>query len=233
MYLLFMTCSAIAQPLKDRESTAHFSECYTQGLIIQNNMVWESCGLFGESHLIQWDLKTQKILKKITFDDKYFAEGLTEVNNKLYMITWRSGVAFEIDKNTFKILKTLNYKGEGWGLTTDGKQLIMSNGSDEIQFIDPEDFSVHHKIKIRIDGKPIHALNELEWIDGKIYANVFQTDYIVVIDPQSGNIVKKHHLPDLLKNVIRKPGVLNGIAKDKTTGKIWITGKNWPKMFEL
>ena len=231
--LLLTTCLTLAQPLKDRDSTPHFSECYTQGLIIQNDMVWESCGLFGESHLMQWDLKTQKVLKKTSFDDKYFAEGLTELNGKLYMITWRSGVAFEIDKNTFKTLKTFKYKGEGWGLTTDGKQLIMSNGTDEIQFIKPEDFSVLHKIKVAIDGKPVNALNELEWIDDKIYANVYQTDYIVVIDPHSGHIVKKFYLPNLLKNVFRKPGVLNGIAKDKSTGKVWITGKNWPKMFEL
>lgn len=233
MYLLFMTCNAFAQPLKDRKSTPHFSECYTQGLIIQDNMVWESCGKFGESHLIQWDLKTQKVLKKISFDDKYFAEGLTELKGKLYVITWRAGVAFEIDKETFKILKEYKYQGQGWGLTTDGRQLIMSNGSDEIQFIKPEDFSVLHKIKVTIDGKPVNALNELEWVDGTIYANIFQTEYIVVIDPQTGNIVKKYHLPKLLKNVFRKPGVLNGIAKDKSTGKIWITGKNWPKMFEL
>lgn len=230
---LLTTCITTAQPLKERESTPHFSECYTQGLIIQNNKVWESCGLFGESHLMQWDMKTQKILKKRKFDDKYFAEGLTELNDKLYMVTWRAGVAFEMDKDTLETLKKFNYKGEGWGLTTDGTQLIMSNGTNEIQFINPQDFSVVHRLKVSINNKPVNLLNELEWIEGKIYANVYQTDYIVVIDPQSGTIVNKFHLPKLLKNVFRKPGVLNGIAKDESTGKIWITGKNWPKMFVL
>jgi len=232
-YFLFTTSVTSAQPLKDRDSTPHFSECYTQGLIIQNNMVWESCGGFGESHLMQWDLKTQKVLKKISFDDKYFAEGLTELNGKLYMLTWRSELAFKIDKETFKTLKTYKYKGEGWGLTNDGAELIMSNGSDKIQFINPKDFSVTRSLKVTINNEPVNRINELEWIDGKIYANIFQSDYIVAINPQTGIISNKYYLPDLLKNSFRKPGVLNGIAHDKATGKTWVTGKNWPKMFEL
>lgn len=231
---LFLGVSlTLAQPLKERTSLPHFSKCYTQGLIIQDGLVWESCGQFGESQLIHWELATQKVIKQVKFDDKYFAEGLTEINDKLFMLTWRAGIAFEIDSKTLKTIKTHQYTGEGWGLTTDGKQLIMSNGSDVLQFINPDDFSVEHSVKVSINGKPVNMLNELEWIEGKIYANVYQTDYIVVIDPKTGHITNKHHLPKLLKNVFRKPGVLNGIAYDKATKKIWITGKNWPKMFEL
>jgi len=222
-----------AQPLKDRNSLPHFSKCYSQGFIIQDGEVWESCGLFGESQLIHWEMTTQKIINQVKFEDKYFAEGLTELDGKLYMLTWRSGIAFEIDKLTLKTLKTHPYEGEGWGLTTDGKLLIMSNGSDVLQFINPQSFTVEHSIKVTIDKKPVSRLNELEWIDGEIYANVYQTDYIVVIDPKTGIIKKKYHLPNLLKNVFRKPGVLNGIAHDKSTKKTWITGKNWPLMFEL
>lgn len=231
--LLLNACALTAQPLKDRASIPHFSKCYTQGLIIQDGMVWESCGQFGESHLMKWELATQKIIKQVKLDDKYFAEGLTEINGHLFMLTWQAGVAFEIDPKTLKTLKTHKYKGEGWGLTSDGKQLIMSNGSEVIQFINPKTFATESAIKVTINGKPVNRLNELEWIDGKIYANVFQTDYIITIDPQTGAITDKHHLPKLLKNIFRKPGVLNGIAYDKTTKKTWITGKNWPLMFEL
>jgi glutamine cyclotransferase len=231
--LLIITSVVLAQPIKPRESLPHFSRCYTQGLIIQGDDVWESCGLFGESQLIHWQLSTQKIIQQVKFDDKYFAEGLTELNGKLYMLTWQAGVAFEIDKESLKTIKTFHYQGQGWGLTTDGKQLILSNGSDEIQFVNPDTFTVEHTIHATINNKPVNMLNELEWIEGKIYANVYQTDYIVVIDPTTGQINKKYHLPNLLKHSFRKPGVLNGIAYDKTTKKIWITGKHWSKMFVL
>lgn len=231
--LLSTVLNLAAQPIKERKSIPHFSKCFTQGLIIKGNQVWESCGQFGESQIIHWDLDTQKIIKQVKLDPKYFAEGLTMINERLYVLTWRSGVAFEINPMTLETIKTHQFKGEGWGLTTDGKLLIMSNGSDVLQFINPETFSVEHSIKVRIDGKPVHRLNELEWIDGEIYANVFQTDYIVVINPKTGVISNKYHLPNLLKNTFRKPGVLNGIAHDKETNKIWVTGKNWPLMFEL
>lgn len=231
--LLHSAISLCAQPLKNRESIPHFTKCYTQGLIIEDGTVWESCGQFGESHLIHWDLNTQKIIKQVKFDDKYFAEGLTQLNGKLYMLTWKSGVAFEIDPDSLKTLKTHQYNGQGWGLTHNGIHLIMSNGSNVLQFINPQTFKVEHSINVSLNGKPVHQLNELEWIDDKIYANVFQTDYIVVIDPKTGAITNKYHLPNLLTQVFRKPGVLNGIAYDKLSQKIWITGKNWPLMFNL
>ncbi len=235
-YVFIFICTSLiakAQPLKSRESLPHFTKCYTQGLVIHNSQVWESCGQFGESHLMHWDLKTQKIINQVKFSDKYFAEGLTEFNGRLYMLTWRSGIAFEIDKQTLKTIKTHKYKGEGWGLTTDNQHLIMSNGSNVLQFINPESFEVEYSINVTINGKPVSQLNELEWIDGKIYANIFQSNYIVEIDPKTGVIVTKHHLPNLLENTMRRPGVLNGIALDKVTSKIWITGKNWPLMFVL
>lgn len=237
-FLLFFisfcwSLSTFSQPLKERTSIPHFSKCYTQGLIIQDGLVWESCGQFGESHLIHWELATQKIIKQVKFDDKYFAEGLTELDGKLFMLTWRAGLAFEIDPKTLKTIKIHKYQGQGWGLTSNNEQLIMSNGSNIIQTINPENFTVTSTIEVTINGKPVHQLNELEWINGKIYANVFQTDYIVIIDPKTGVVTDKHHLPNLLKNTFRKPGVLNGIGYDKTTNKTWVTGKNWPLMFIL
>ena len=222
-----------AQTVANNNSKKHSKACFTQGLIIHDNIVWESCGGFGISQLKKWDLETGKVLSRNRLDRKYFSEGLTELNGDIYVLTWQSQTAFKVDKETLEIKQEFKYKGEGWGLTQDGSHLIMSNGSNLIQFINPETFAVVKTIKAHINGSALHYLNELEWIDGKIWANVYQTDYIVVIDPISGEVVNKYHLPNLLKDHIKKPGVLNGIAFDKITKKTWVTGKNWPLLFEL
>ncbi len=217
--------------LRENKSVPHFEPVFTQGLIIEDNIVWESSGLYGKSLLTQWDLTTGKILQQKKIDKKYFAEGLTELNDKLYMLTWRAGIAFEFDKNSLTIIKKHHYTGEGWGLTTDGQQLIMSNGSEVIQFINPDTFKVQRSIQVHSGQSVIRNINELEWINGKIWANVYQTDYIIVIDPETGLIEENFHLPNLLAG--KKPGVLNGIAYDPKQHKIWVTGKNWPSLFEL
>ncbi|MCF6288401.1 MAG: glutaminyl-peptide cyclotransferase [Proteobacteria bacterium] len=223
-----------AQSIVDKQTkNKNFNVVFTQGLIIENNIAWESSGLYGHSMLTKWDLDTGKIIKQRKFADKYFAEGLTQLNGKLYMLTWREQTAFVIDKQTLEIIDTINYTGEGWGLTTNNQQLIMSNGTNVLQFIDAETFKVSKSLKVHINGSALNRLNELEYIDGKIWANVYQTDYIVVIDPSSGAVLKNYHLPNLLKKHMRKPGVLNGIAYDTATKKIWVTGKNWPALFEL
>ena len=231
--LLLSILNVHAQTLVTHESKKHSKACFTQGLVIHDNIVWESCGGFGVSQLKKWNLHTGKVIARNRIDRKYFAEGLTELNGEIYVLTWQSQKAFKVDKDTLEITKEFNYKGEGWGLTQDGKHLIMSNGSNVLQFINPQTFEVLKSIEVRLNGSAIHYLNELEWIDGKIWANVYQTDYIVEIDPITGNVVNKHHLPNLLKDYITKPGVLNGIAYDKATKKTWITGKNWPLLFEL
>lgn len=233
LLLLGFSALSFAQMLEEKQTKKHFDAVFTQGLIIQDNIVWESSGLYGKSLLTKWNLETGKVIKQRKFDKKYFAEGLTELNGKLYMITWREQTAFEIDKETLETLKIFNYVGEGWGLTDDNKQLIMSNGTSTIQFINPETFKVDKTINVHINGSPLNRLNELEFIDGKIWANVYQTDYIVVIDPSTGAVTNNHHLPNLLKNYMRKPGVLNGIAYDEVTKKTWVTGKKWPSLFEL
>jgi len=231
--LLFSFIETHAQSLLTPNSKKHSTACFTQGLIIQDNIVWESCGGFGVSQIKKWNLLTGKIIKRKRMDRKYFSEGLTEFNGDLYVLTWQSQIAFKLDKDTLEITKEFKYKGEGWGLTHDDKHLIMSNGTNVIQFLNPETFEVVKTIEAKLKGSAIHYLNELEWIEGKIWANVYQTDYIVEIDPTTGNVVNKHHLPNLLKDHIKKPGVLNGIAHDKATNKTWVTGKKWPLIFEL
>lgn len=231
--LIFANSLSCAQSVLEYNSRKHSTACFTQGLIIKNNTVWESCGGYGKSQLKQWNLETGKLIKRTRFDKKYFAEGLTELNGKLYMLTWQEGVAFEIDPNTLKTIKQHKYAGQGWGLTNNGQQLIMSNGSDALQFINPITFKIESKIHVKINGVSINNLNELEYIDGKIWANVFQTDYIIVIDPKTGSVNKNYYLPNLLNGNKPKPGVLNGIAYDLEHNKIWVTGKNWPLLFEL
>ena len=229
--LLLMACHVQSQMLKKPNSVAHFAPVFTQGLIIQDNIVWESSGLYGKSLLTQWDLRTGEVLKQKKIDKKYFAEGLTELNDKLYMLTWQAGIAFEIDKGSLETLKKHRYTGQGWGLTTDGQHLIMSNGSDVIQYINPDNFKTEKSIQVHTGQSPIRHLNELEWINGKIWANVYQTDYIIVINPETGEVEEEFYLPNLLSG--KKPGVLNGIAYDPVQHKIWVTGKNWPSLFEL
>ena len=229
--LLCFSFIANAQSLPDVKSKPHFAKVFTQGLIIKDNIVWESSGLYGKSLLTKWDLNTGKILKQKKIEKRYFAEGLTELNGSLFLLTWKAGVAFEINQDTLETIKKHHYTGEGWGLTSNGKQLIMSNGSDSLQFINPQTFKLEKTIHVHVENAAIRNLNELEWIDGMIWANIYQTDYIVVIDPETGLVVKNYYLPHLLKG--RKPGVLNGIAYDKVQKKIWVTGKNWPLLFEF
>lgn len=228
--VLFYSC-AFSQVTPEQRK--HSTGCFTQGLIIKDNIAWESCGLYGKSQLKKWNLQTGKVINRTRFDNKYFAEGLTLFNNHLFMLTWKSGIAFEIDPITLKTIKKHSYEGQGWGLTTDGKQLIMSNGSNVLQFINPQTFKVEKSIKVNFDKSPVNHLNELEFIDGEVWANVYQTDVIVIINPETGNVIKKHHLPNLLSNNIRKPGVLNGIAHDVIHNKTWVTGKNWPFIFSF
>ena len=233
MTSLFFVFVSHAQSVVNPNSKAHFSEVFTQGLIIKNNIVWESSGLYGKSLLTKWNLNTGKIIKQKKMPNKYFAEGITELNGRLYQLTWKAGVAFEIDMETLDTIKQHRYRGEGWGLTTNGKQLIMSNGSDVLQFINPETFKTESNVRVHIGQSPIFNLNELEWIKGKIWANVYQTDYIIVIEPLTGEVIDKYYLPNLLSKSIKKPGVLNGIAYDESNGKIWITGKKWPFLYEF
>lgn len=212
----------------------HDETSYTQGLFFQGDNLIETTGQKGESTLRKVDLKTGKALKRFDFDRKYFLEGSVELNGKIFILTWLNKVAFIYDASTLEYLQTFSYPREGWGLTTDGTQLIASDGSSKLFFMD-ERFQLKKTLQVRLDGKPLRALNELEWIGGKVWANVYLTDMIVVIDPQTGNVEAKIDCTGLLPEALRDEytDVLNGIAFNPADGRLYLTGKYWKRLYEV
>ena len=212
----------------------HDTRSYTQGLFFDGANLCESTGQFGESTFRIVDLQTGRALRKLDFGRKYFVEGSTVLNGNLYILTWTSKVAFVYDAATLEYKKTFSYPREGWGLTTDGRQLIASDGSSLLYFMD-EQFKVTKTLTVKLNGRAVNLLNELEYIDGKIWANVYTSDLILIIDPASGSVEATVDCTGLLPARLRKPetDVLNGIAHDPATGKIYLTGKYWPKLSEI
>lgn len=215
------------------EKYPHDRAAYTQGLLVQDGEFLESTGLNGQSSLRRVAIKTGKVRRKIAISAQFFAEGLTLFKDKLYQITWQSGTAFTYDPKTFARTGEFPYSGEGWGLTNDAESLLMSDGSDEIKFIDPATFTVRHKISVTDKGIPVTRLNELEYREGEIWANVYQTDEVVRIDPKTGEVTGKVDFTGLLPASARRPDtdVLNGIARDPKSDKLYITGKRWPYVY--
>ncbi len=210
----------------------HDTAAYTQGLFFHNGKLYESTGQTGQSSFRIVNLENGKVLRKLDFARKYFGEGSVIFDGKMYMLTWTNNVAFVYDAETLEYQKTYSYPREGWGLTTDGKSLIASDGSSRLFFMDGA-FRVEKVLQVSMNGRPLRLLNELEWIDGKIWANVYTTDMIVIIDPKSGKVDGVVDCSGLLPDRLRKPqtDVLNGIAvKD---GRIFVTGKNWPRLYEI
>lgn len=220
---------------KVEETFNHDSGSYTQGLYFYKGGLYESAGQYGESSMRQVDLKSGKVLKRYNFERRYFAEGSCVVGGRLYILSWRERTCFVCNPETFERIGTFRYNTEGWGLTTDGKSLIMSDGSDHITFRDPKSFAVTKDIRVTIDGRRLDYLNELEWIDGKIWANVYGTDVIVIIDPTSGIVTGTIDCSGIYPEKTRKPScdVFNGIAYNPADGKIYVTGKYWPKMYRI
>lgn len=212
----------------------HDRSAYTQGLFFYDSKFYESTGVNGQSSFREVDLKTGKVLKKMDFSPRYFVEGSSILGDNLYVLTWESYLVFVYDAKTLQYKKAYNYPRQGWGLTTDGKQLIASDGSDKIYFMD-SNLSVKKQIKVTKDGSPVRYLNELEWIDGKIWANVYTTDYILIINPNTGVVEGEIDCRNLLPKKLRDENtdVLNGIAYNPKDGKIYITGKNWPRLYEI
>ena len=211
----------------------HDSGAFTQGLFFQNDALFESTGLNGSSSLREVDLVTGAVLRSVDVPPEYFAEGMTIFQGKIFQLTWQSHVGFIYDPATFAKIGEFSYSGEGWGLTHDGASLIMSDGTNQIRFLDPSDFHVIRTISVvNSQGDPLTNINELEYINGEIYANVWQTDIIVRIDPTSGAFRGWIDFTGLLP-----PGtsadVLNGIAYDSATRHFLITGKFWPYLFEI
>lgn len=212
----------------------HDTESYTQGLFFDQGQMYESTGVHGKSTFRKVDLETGKALQRLDFDKKYFVEGSVMWKGNLYILTWESRLAFVYDAETLEYKSTWKYPREGWGITTDGKNLIASDGSANIYFMD-ENFALDRKILVRLDERPVRFLNELEYIDGKIWANVYTSNEIVIINPKDGKIQGVIDCRGLLPSHLRTDttDVLNGIAYDEKTGKIYLTGKNWPRLYEV
>lgn len=214
----------------------HDSKAYTQGLISENGFMYESTGQYNESSLRKVDLKTGKILQQYDLPSNDFGEGIALYNDKIYMLTWESKKGYVFDFKTFNLINEFPISTEGWGLTYDGEYLIRSDGSHILYFINPEQFTEVYTLEIYDDRGRVTRLNELEYYDGKIWANIYGQDYIVTIDPHSGQLLEKIILTGLLTSEDRKKhrvDVLNGIAWDKTNARLFVTGKLWPKLFEI
>ena len=215
----------------------HDPQAFTQGLFFKDGHLYESTGQKGQSSLRRVDLKTGKVLQKKDLAAEYFGEGSTAVGDSIVGLTWQSNVGFVYDAKTFALKSRFNYKGEGWGLASDAKYVYMSDGTPEIRVLDPKTLEERRRIRVTAEGKPIPQLNELEVVDGQIFANVWGTDVIARIDPASGNVVGWIDLTGLLppekRGTDSVDAVLNGIAYDAKQRRLYVTGKLWPKLFEI
>lgn len=215
----------------------HDSQAYTQGLIYQNGYLFESTGRKGRSSVRKVKLETGEVVQERRLDARYWAEGLTDWKNRLIQLTWHGKVAFVYDHASFCLRRTFLYSGEGWGLTHDGTQLIMSDGSSTLRLLDPETFQEKGQLTVRDGSIPVHRLNELEYVRGKIYANVWHTDRIAMISLESGRVLGWLDLTNLLpqgyKKMDHRDAVLNGIAYDAENDRLFVTGKLWPLLFAI
>lgn len=211
----------------------HDAAAYTQGLLYSEGQLLESTGLYGQSSLRRVELETGNVLQSIDLDPDDFGEGLALWDGRLIQLTYEEHTAYVWDAGTFAPLGSFSYSGQGWGLTHDGRRLIMSSGSSVLVFRDPETFVALDSIGVVDDGSPVTSLNELEWIRGEVFANVFLTDLIARIDPDTGEVIAWIDLTDLLDPVPPGTGVLNGIAWDDDGERLFITGKLWPSLFEI
>lgn len=213
----------------------HDPRAYTQGLVYYRGFLFESTGRKGRSTLRKVRLETGEVIQQYPLDGKYFAEGLTDWGNFLIQLTWRSGIGFVYNLETFAMERQFSYTGEGWGLTHDRKHLIMSDGSSMLRLLDPVTFRETGKLKVTDRGKPVENLNELQFVHNEIFANVWRTQRIARIDPQSGDVTGWIDLGGLLpaSNHTSIEAVLNGIAYDAAGDRLFVTGKLWPRLFEI
>jgi glutaminyl-peptide cyclotransferase len=220
--------------VKVLQTYRHDPGAFTQGLVWHGGLLYESTGLRGESTVREVQPETGKVLRSTPLAAKYFGEGLALVDDRLIQITWEEHTAFVYGRADFGVRNQLSYTGDGWGLTYDGKRLIMSDGSDRLTFRDPVTFAAVDGVNVSEDGVPVTDVNELEWVDGAIYANVWQTDRILRIDAATGRVTAEIDASGLLSERERVGvDVLNGIAWRPDTKTFYITGKKWPKMFEV
>lgn len=221
-----------------RKTYAHDPQAYTQGLVYQDGFMYEGTGQYGESGIRKIDMNTGDILSTLNIDSKFFGEGITIFGDKIYQLTWTSRKGFIYDLQTFTLESTFHYDTQGWGLTTMDNKLIMSDGSHKLYQISPSSFSVVKEVEVYDYNGPVERLNELEYIDGLVWANVWMQDRIVLIDPESGEVKGELDLSDLLSKAERNrlddsDDVLNGIAWNPEKGTVYLSGKRWPKLFEI
>lgn len=218
------------------ETYPHDATAFTQGLLLEDGHFYESTGIYGQSTLREVIPETGEVLREVALPEEYFAEGLTLVDDYLIQITWQEGTAFVYDLETFEQTDTFTYEGEGWGICYDGAQIVMSDGSANLTMRDPETFEAQDTVEVTLDGQPVTMLNELECVDGFVYANIWRSDTIVKID-ESGKVVEEIDASGLLTDAERaqmvQDAVLNGIAYDAEAGTFFLTGKLWPKMLEV
>ncbi|MEO7103908.1 MAG: glutaminyl-peptide cyclotransferase [Gemmatimonadaceae bacterium] len=211
----------------------HDSSAYTQGLLSADGVLFESTGLNGQSDVRRVDLKSGKVLASRPLAASRFGEGLTLLNGVLYQLTWKAGVAYTYDAATLAPRDSFNYPGEGWGLATDGKSLIMSDGSDSLRFLSPETFKVERVVHVRDHGTPLYQLNELEYMNGDVLANVYESNWVLRIDPRTGNVLQTIDFSDLYHDRPTYAEVMNGIALAPDGKQLLLTGKRWPVVFQV
>ena len=212
----------------------HDPNAFTQGLLVHGGKFYESTGQYGGSSVRRVQIETGRVEQRRDVDARYFGEGLEVVGNRLFQLTWKERTAFVYDLDDFSEVGRFEYDGEGWGLTYDGEHLIMSDGTTMLRFLDPADFSVERTVTVTDDGRPLDRLNELEYIDGEVWANIWYEDRIARIDPDDGRIVGWVDLSALYPAAARPAeAVVNGIAWDPESDRIFVTGKLWPAIFEI
>jgi glutaminyl-peptide cyclotransferase len=213
----------------------HDSGAFTQGLIFVDGKLYEGTGQEGRSSLREVDLQSGRVVKKVDVPTPFFGEGITLLNGKIYQLTWQHQIGFIYNAATLEKLGQFEYTGEGWGITNDGRSLIISDGSNRIKFLDPDSFRVTKTIAVIDGNNPVNELNELEYVNGEIYANIWHDQRIVTIDPQNGRVTGWIDLTGLLQPgaVHDEEAVLNGIAFDQAGNRLFVTGKLWPQLFEI
>lgn len=236
---LLAAAPAWAAPVQGYEvvkAYPHDPQAFTQGLFFKDGVLFESTGLYGGSSIRRVALETGEVLQGAALPSQVFGEGLTWWDDRLINITWTSGVGFVVDMQTFALRSTFEYPGEGWGLARSDSEILMSDGTAEIRRLDPQTLAEHGRFTVTDEGRPVDQLNELEWVKGELWANVWQTDRIARIDPASGEVTGWIDLSGLLDRAradAAQADVLNGIAYDEQADRVFVTGKLWPELYEI
>ncbi len=243
--MLAALAGAVASPLamaatpvqgfKVIKSYPHDPSAFTQGLFFHDGHLFEGTGLRGRSSIRKVEIETGRVVQAVDLPGDVFGEGITQWGNRIIGITWQEQTAFVLDLKTFKLWRKFNYPGEGWGITHNDRELIMSDGTAELRFLDPLTFKELRRLRVTADGRPVDQLNELEWVNGEVFANIWQTDRIARIDPKTGRVLGWIDLTGLLPANQRtgQDDVLNGIAYDAAKKRLFVTGKLWPRLFEI